>query len=1024
MLLDADARMALYNLLCEVFPRPEDISPVARRVLGDVAGVSFVGDGRQVWDRVFKAIELRKNPRLLRRLCREAAACEGGASGSELEKRLLAPPHPQASFDWTKGEFPFPGLRPYEIRHAAVFFGRDESVKEVLLRLEDHGRVVITGEAGTGKSSLAVAGVLAQLRGPLLQDADREVFTPVRFKPGPAPWDELAAVLKAARPSGYGEGAAEWSARVGEQLAEGRRGRSSAALWILLHDLAGGPTGVAFLVDQMEELLGYGDKSEERDAFLGLVAYALAQPLTARVRLVATIRLDALPLLQSVAAWRAESVPLDELLYRVPPVDLHAMEDILRSSLARGGIECDEELVVGLALDVEQTALPLPLAAFVLDMLWRECEAGQRRLRYDAYVKVGRIGGAVDLLLSRFWTSLPDGDRRLGERVLRYLLDATPHGPVRPRRATRGELRDALGGDAEALDRLLERMLAHNLLSVDAADGAERVELAHDALLRHWRGFKKLADDARPALEAHTELRSAVAYTRVQGQEDTRWSGSKDRREDLLKLHEARQVDLTREEIRFLEESRRQFHRKVAKMRLGWAGYALLLVVLVAATIISVTARMKAKASEQYALRSQQVANTEAARAARAERAIADFVHGVVQAEGLGPGSYAKHEDWGASLSELAVSDQGPTGLVDTPRAREFRAGRLRFSIGAVLINGNVRSLQGRAELLLNDARTRFDVALRTPARSGEVTGCELQYYLARSDTRLGLSSVRRGALGGAIRLFEGAARQLEGVDTTHCPRPIAADIDSLRSRVRYDLGNILAEAGDPSRAEQALADARAVAVERGPMASARYPFLLELRLAAAHWHAGNALAGHERIAALLTAVPAQPANAPSHCAGATALPSTALLPGPAGLQHYAEFLLRETERPVQTATHLHATWDASPQGPPNAAGICRVQLQGPLTPGLCFPHCRVDVRCDGELRSYNRDYACVPCAAVPGRDAFVGRDPDPYRVDGDGTLEFDTAARCLVLSQPDGENPQRFSLGPVAAPPARAGAR
>ena len=58
---------------------------------------------------------------------------------------------------------PYPGLRPFLPRERDIFFGREQMIDQVLVRLNEQHMVVVHGASGCGKSSLIAAGVLPQL---------------------------------------------------------------------------------------------------------------------------------------------------------------------------------------------------------------------------------------------------------------------------------------------------------------------------------------------------------------------------------------------------------------------------------------------------------------------------------------------------------------------------------------------------------------------------------------------------------------------------------------------------------------------------------------------------------------------------------------------------------------------------------------------------------------------------------------------------------------------------------------------
>ena len=59
---------------------------------------------------------------------------------------------------------PYPGLRPFLDFEAALLFGRERQVREVIEHLRQTQFVAVLGGSGSGKSSLIHAGVMPELR--------------------------------------------------------------------------------------------------------------------------------------------------------------------------------------------------------------------------------------------------------------------------------------------------------------------------------------------------------------------------------------------------------------------------------------------------------------------------------------------------------------------------------------------------------------------------------------------------------------------------------------------------------------------------------------------------------------------------------------------------------------------------------------------------------------------------------------------------------------------------------------------
>ena len=91
-------------------------------------------------------------------------------------------------------EKPYPGLRPFESDEADIFFGRETHVDAMVDRLARHRFLAVTGSSGSGKSSLARAGLLEALETGLLASAG-SAWRFAIFRPLDHPMHELAAAL-------------------------------------------------------------------------------------------------------------------------------------------------------------------------------------------------------------------------------------------------------------------------------------------------------------------------------------------------------------------------------------------------------------------------------------------------------------------------------------------------------------------------------------------------------------------------------------------------------------------------------------------------------------------------------------------------------------------------------------------------------------------------------------------------------------------------------------------------------------
>jgi serine/threonine protein kinase len=90
---------------------------------------------------------------------------------------------------------PYRGLVPFEAEHRALFFGRGSDTRAVLERLRSDPFVIVTGDSGSGKSSLCRAGVVPAIASGGLDDG--AAWSVVQLVPGHRPLTALTSLLAA-----------------------------------------------------------------------------------------------------------------------------------------------------------------------------------------------------------------------------------------------------------------------------------------------------------------------------------------------------------------------------------------------------------------------------------------------------------------------------------------------------------------------------------------------------------------------------------------------------------------------------------------------------------------------------------------------------------------------------------------------------------------------------------------------------------------------------------------------------------
>ena len=316
-----------------------------------------------------------------KRTLRDDLGLDAGAELAELERAILDhdPTLARGRVQRASDVCPYQGLTAFQPEHQDLFVGRETDVVACLRRLDDTPLLLVVGPSGSGKSSMARAGLVPALR------RGREVIVVV-----PA----------------------------GEPVAELARERANA------------PPGTALVVDQAEELAGVDDG--ERTAYLDLVAdWAETGPVVLTLR---SDRLDVLTASPGLAKLANHG------LYLLSPLGEAEMRRVVLEPADRVGLLVEPGLVDVLLRDVGDRPGGLPLLSHALRQTWLKREGDV--LTVDGYVATGGIAGAVAQTADSVWTELDAVHQRALRSLLLRLVSITPEGAPVGSRLTTGPRTD------------------------------------------------------------------------------------------------------------------------------------------------------------------------------------------------------------------------------------------------------------------------------------------------------------------------------------------------------------------------------------------------------------------------------------------------------------------------------------------------------------------------------------------------------------------------------------------------------
>ncbi len=366
--------------------------------------------------------------------------------------------------DPVKGDAPYKGLEAFEPADAEWFFGRDELIERLGMRVRDAldsggGIVFVVGASGSGKSSLLRAGLASRFPG------------------------------------------AEVRSGIGDIRAFPERTECFAP-------------GSVLVLDQAEELWTLAS-ADERESFLR-AASVLPQRHSV---LVIGLRAD---FYQNAVSEDLLLPGLSDNPVVVGRLNETQLRDVIVAPAAKAGVTVDDALVQVLLGELgprgsqfAHDSGALPLLSYALLTTWQVSRG--KTLTVADYLATGGIGGAVGQSAEEVFSALTDEQQREARRIFMRLVNLDDDVVTR-RRVDRVGL---FYGDENAdtvsdVDVVVERFAARRLLTVEE----ETVQVTHEALLTAWPRLGEWLDNDRQWLLEHRRLTQAAELWKNSDRDD------------------------------------------------------------------------------------------------------------------------------------------------------------------------------------------------------------------------------------------------------------------------------------------------------------------------------------------------------------------------------------------------------------------------------------------------------------------------------------------------------------------------
>ncbi|MEM9733361.1 MAG: caspase family protein [Pseudomonadota bacterium] len=388
-----------------------------------------------------------------------------GGEGGQFVFRLSESPKVES------GTNPFKGLQAFGAFDAKYFGGRSKISDLIFSELQSRNLVGVIGASGSGKSSVAFAGVFPNIQS---ENPDRQIY---HLRPGSDPIqslfyavnDGLFGARKIDRPHNYKKFAAAFNADF-DALFHFFKGVSEAR--------DGTPV---LIVDQWEELFTLCDDESARAAFVGNILNASKK---GAIKVLLTVRADFYEqLMQSPGAFFDELKPG---LINLKAMNADELREAIEKPAAEVGTVFSDGLIDRLISDVEAETSQLPMLQFALSELWKNRDLKTDVIGFETYEELQGIQGLIERHADRVLVEeLNQEEISVARFTLPALLYLGGYGnDVR--------MPEPLHHFSDTQQMVLRKLSSENCRIVtinrrETDDGAtEYVELAHEELIRSW----------------------------------------------------------------------------------------------------------------------------------------------------------------------------------------------------------------------------------------------------------------------------------------------------------------------------------------------------------------------------------------------------------------------------------------------------------------------------------------------------------------------------------------------------------
>jgi formylglycine-generating enzyme required for sulfatase activity/energy-coupling factor transporter ATP-binding protein EcfA2 len=390
------------------------------------------------------------------------------------------------------GESPYMGLRYFDTSDADLFYGREALTDELLARVQKESFLAIVGASGSGKSSIARAGLV-----PAWKDSTNgivHVITPTAHS-----LESLAASL-----TRESESVTATSTLMDDLKSDAR------SLRLYVRKISGNSGNANFLlvVDQFEETFTLCKDPDERKAFIENLL-SLTNEDGGAVRVVITLRAD---FYHHCAEYEVLRLALEKHQAYIGAMTPDELREAIIQPAEKNGWDFQPGLVDLILQDVGTEPGALPLLSHALLETWKRRQGSM--LTLGGYHEAGGVKKAITQTAEGVYDRLSPDEQTIARGIFLRLTELGEGVQDTRRRVKMDELAQ-VKEKQEAVAKVLKTLTDARLVTTEE----DSAEVAHEALIREWGTLRKWLDEDRESLRLHRHLTESAQDWQHRGRE-------------------------------------------------------------------------------------------------------------------------------------------------------------------------------------------------------------------------------------------------------------------------------------------------------------------------------------------------------------------------------------------------------------------------------------------------------------------------------------------------------------------------